>query len=237
MAEGSDAHRGRADRLVQGQGRPLQGADVGRVPRDARPDGDRQAAEVQAARAVLGGPRPPGQLTARLRSALYGPTRGADARRGRRPAPRLVPARDRGRLGRGRAGGRRPRRRRTTGAARGRPGAAGGAARRPSGAPTCWWSTTRCSCAACTASRETTPKGRTLATLHARRLRAAHRPHQRRPGGRRRLRRPGRGARACADRHADRAPSGPPLDKLVVFVPVADAERGPRGAGRRGRRP
>ena len=36
--------------------------DVRRVPRRAGPDGDRQAAEVQAARALLGGLRPPGQL-------------------------------------------------------------------------------------------------------------------------------------------------------------------------------
>ena len=35
---------------------------VDRVPRRAGPDRDRQAAEVQAARAVLGGPRPAGQL-------------------------------------------------------------------------------------------------------------------------------------------------------------------------------
>ena len=41
----------------------LQGTHLGGVPRGARPDRDRQAAEVQAARAVLGGPRPPGQLT------------------------------------------------------------------------------------------------------------------------------------------------------------------------------
>ena len=64
-AEGSDAHRAGADRLREGEGRPLQGADVGGVPRRARPHGDRQAAEVQAARAVLGGPRAPGQLTRR----------------------------------------------------------------------------------------------------------------------------------------------------------------------------
>ena len=62
--------RGRADRVVQGQGRRLQGADLGRVPRRARPHRDRQAAEVQAARAVLGGPRAPGQLTRSPASSL-----------------------------------------------------------------------------------------------------------------------------------------------------------------------
>ena len=62
LAEGAGGHRGRADRVVQGQGGRLQGADLGRVPRRAGPHRDRQAAEVQAARAVLGGPRPPGQL-------------------------------------------------------------------------------------------------------------------------------------------------------------------------------
>ena len=46
--------RGRADRVVQGQGRRLQGADVDRVPRRARPHRDRQAAEVQAARSRTG---------------------------------------------------------------------------------------------------------------------------------------------------------------------------------------
>ena len=41
---------------------------------DARPHGHRQAAEVQAARAVLGGLRPPGELTARAWSTLCAPT-------------------------------------------------------------------------------------------------------------------------------------------------------------------
>ncbi len=64
LAEGEAGHRGGADRVVQGQGRRLQGPHLGRVPRRARPHRDRQAAEVQAPRAVLGGPRAPGQLTA-----------------------------------------------------------------------------------------------------------------------------------------------------------------------------
>ena len=63
LAEPAGGHRGRPDHVVQGQGRRLQGPDLGRVPRRARPHRDRQAAEVQAPRAVLGGPRAPGQLT------------------------------------------------------------------------------------------------------------------------------------------------------------------------------
>ena len=63
LAEGAGGHRGRPHRLVQGQGGRLQGADLDRVPRRARPHRHRQAPEVQAAGAVLGGPRPPGQLT------------------------------------------------------------------------------------------------------------------------------------------------------------------------------
>ena len=55
LAEGASVDRGGADRLVQGQGGRLQGADLGGVPRRAGPDRHRQAAEVQAARAVLGG--------------------------------------------------------------------------------------------------------------------------------------------------------------------------------------
>ena len=96
---GGGGQRGRADRLVQGQGGGLQGADVGGVPRRARPYRDGQAAEVQAARAVLGGPRPPGQLTCRTSPAALMPTRhqaaagtsGATASRalGKRARPAL----------------------------------------------------------------------------------------------------------------------------------------------------
>ena len=60
-----------ADRLVQGRRSPAtRRRRQRRVPRDARPHGDRQAAEVQAARAVLGGPRPAGQLTAPTRARV-----------------------------------------------------------------------------------------------------------------------------------------------------------------------
>ena len=51
---GVRADRAGADRLLQVQGGPLQGAVVGRVPRRAGPDRDRQAAEVQAARSRTG---------------------------------------------------------------------------------------------------------------------------------------------------------------------------------------
>ena len=61
-AEGSDLTEQELIDYVQVQGGPLQGALVGGVPRRARPHRDRQAAEVQAAQAVLGGPRAPGQL-------------------------------------------------------------------------------------------------------------------------------------------------------------------------------
>ena len=70
--------------------------------------------------------------------------------------------------------------------------------------------------------------------LIRRRLRPAHRPHQRRPRQRRAspTRWPGRSGCATSAR---RAAAAPPLDKLVVFVPPADAER-VRAAHRRGRR-
>ena len=71
--------------------------------------------------------------------------------------------------------------------------------RRPAGRPT-----TRCSSRGVHGVAATTPKGRTLATLTARRLRAAHRAHQRRPGRRRRLRGAGRGARAARPRARSR---------------------------------
>ena len=63
-----EGHRGRADRLVQGQGGRLQGADVDRVPRRARPHRDRQAPEVQAARSPTGR-----ATTARSTEPRHGP--------------------------------------------------------------------------------------------------------------------------------------------------------------------
>ena len=53
----------------------LQVPDVGRVPRRARPHRHRQAPEVQAARALLGRPRPPRELTPRPGGGLR-PARG-----------------------------------------------------------------------------------------------------------------------------------------------------------------
>ena len=61
-AEGSELTEQELIDYVKSRGRPLQGPDVGRVPRRPRPHRHREAAEVQAARAVLGGPRAPGQL-------------------------------------------------------------------------------------------------------------------------------------------------------------------------------
>ena len=79
----------------------------------------------------------------------------------------------------------------------------------------------------------TTPKGRTLATLVAGRVRAAHRAHQRRPGRRRRLGGARRGARP--DRAgAAAAPVDDALDKLDR---VRARRRSPRRSGRRSPRP
>ena len=145
--------------------------------------------------------------------------------RRRRPAARLVPARDRGLLGRRRAGR---------------------AATRSSASARCCSPSTRRSPVAQEAAEwgadllvvhhplflkpvhgvaATTPKGRTLGDARRRRLRAADRAHQRRPGGRRGVRGAGHGARA--DRPgADRAAAGTePLDKLDVYVPVGGRRR------------
>ena len=62
-AEGSDLTEQELIDYVKSKVARYKAPVVGGVPRGARPDGDREAAEVQAARAVLGGPRPPGQLT------------------------------------------------------------------------------------------------------------------------------------------------------------------------------
>ena len=51
-------HRGGADRLLEDEARRVQVPEADRVPRRARPHRDRQAAEVQAPRVVLGGPHP-----------------------------------------------------------------------------------------------------------------------------------------------------------------------------------
>ena len=63
LAEGEEATEAELIAWCKEQGRRLQGAHLGGVPRRARPHRDRQAAEVQAARALLGGLRAPGQLT------------------------------------------------------------------------------------------------------------------------------------------------------------------------------
>ena len=63
LAPGAHGHRGRADRVLPRPAGPLQVPQVDRVPRRAGPHRHRQAAEVQAARAVLGRARPPRELT------------------------------------------------------------------------------------------------------------------------------------------------------------------------------
>ena len=62
---GRDGHRGRAHRALPRPAGPLQGADERRVPRRARPHRDREAAEVQAAPALLGRAGEVGQLASR----------------------------------------------------------------------------------------------------------------------------------------------------------------------------
>ena len=64
LAPGDD-HRGRDHRALPRTPRALQVPDRGRVPRRARAHRDRQAPEVQAARALLGRPRPARQLAVR----------------------------------------------------------------------------------------------------------------------------------------------------------------------------
>ena len=59
-----DAHRGRRHRLHQDQARRIQVPQADRVPRQPGPHRHRQAAEVQAARAVLARSDPRRQLTA-----------------------------------------------------------------------------------------------------------------------------------------------------------------------------
>ena len=77
--------------------------------------------------------------------------------------------------------------------------------------------------------RATTPKGRTLGRAARRRLRAAHRPHQRRPGRRRGVRGDGHDPRPhrTSRRWSPRDPS--PMDKLRSTCPSPT----PTGSGRR----
>ena len=63
LRDGAERHRAGPDRALPGPAGPLQVPDVGRVPRRAGPHRHRQAAEVQAARAVLGRLREAGQLS------------------------------------------------------------------------------------------------------------------------------------------------------------------------------
>ena len=75
VREGSTVERGGADRALPGAAGPLQGSDERGAARRARPDGDRQAAEVQAPPALLGGAGEARQLG--QRSGGSGPSRSA----------------------------------------------------------------------------------------------------------------------------------------------------------------
>ena len=68
-APGSELDRRGRHRLDPPEAGRLQVPEAGRVPRRPRPHGHRQAAEVQAARPVLGGPAAPGQLKHSVRLA------------------------------------------------------------------------------------------------------------------------------------------------------------------------
>ena len=63
LRPGAACHRARADRALPEPHGALQVPDVDRAARRPRPHGHRQAPEVQAARALLGRPRAPRQLT------------------------------------------------------------------------------------------------------------------------------------------------------------------------------
>ena len=63
LAEGEEVTEAELIAWCKDKAAGYKAPTVGRVPRRAGPHRDRQAAEVQAARAVLGGPRPPGQLS------------------------------------------------------------------------------------------------------------------------------------------------------------------------------
>ena len=144
LAEGADGRRGRADRLVQGQGGRLQGAH--RRSSSARCSPARRPASSRSSScASPTGRAGTGRSTEPAALACAHDRTPSDARRGRRPAPRLVPAGHRRLVGRGGARRRRPGGRRTPGDVRRRPDARGRARRRSSGAPTCWSCTTRCS--------------------------------------------------------------------------------------------
>jgi fatty-acyl-CoA synthase len=80
LAPGAAGHRGRAHRPLPRAPGPLQVPDLGRAARRARPHLDRQAAEVQAARALLGGARWTWASTSRARASTSRP-RGVSCRR------------------------------------------------------------------------------------------------------------------------------------------------------------
>ena len=105
LAPGAVGDRAGPHRPLPSAAGALQVPDVDRVPRRARPHGHRQAAEVQAPRALLGGARAPRELTGgcpvsgltlgSIATRACGPTRSQPAPRGARGGPRARDRRDR----------------------------------------------------------------------------------------------------------------------------------------------
>ena len=152
-------------------------------------------------------------------------------RRRRRARPALRPALGRG-LGRRRAGHAATPTSRYAGccwpSTRSRPSST-----RPSrGARTCWSPTTRCCCAAVHSVAATGPEGPRRDRAGPGRRRPARRAHQRRRRRPRRVRRARRRRSGCTDLRPLQPHAADPLDKLVTFVPEADARAGRRRAGR-----
>ena len=102
VRDGRRGHGRGTDRALPAEPGRLQVPEADRVRRRAAPHRHRQAAEVQAAPAVLGGPRPPDQLTATARTApMRLPTVDDVSAVLVRPRPRLPPPHRRHRQGAG----------------------------------------------------------------------------------------------------------------------------------------
>ena len=225
--EGSELTEAGADRLLQVEGRRLQGAVLGRVPRGAGPHSDREAAEVQAAGAVLGGPRPAGQLILGAhpgRAATSWPRVACPALAEVTRCSSVVP----------------PHRADdwdAVGLVLGDPAAdvrrillavdpvAAVADEAVASTPTCSSATTRCSSrgARRRGDRSEGPGRAPAADATVARLFTAHTNADSPAGGR--LRVAGVRARPAATSGRSRPTRRRPLDKIVVFVPVDDAER------------
>ena len=150
---------------------------VDRVPRGAGPHRHRQAAEVQAARALLGGPRAPGQLTPPAPVASAHADSGWDS-------PRCwtcwYPPAARRRLGRGGPGLRGPRRPTCGGSCWPSTRWPPSSPRRSSRGPQLLVTPPPAAAQGVHGGRGDRPQGAVVHRLVAGRLRAAHRAHQRR---------------------------------------------------------